>query len=206
MVSTEDALSEHAMPPASPVGRRIIIVGQTCAGKSTLAERLAALMGVPFVELDALFWKPGWVESEDDEFCAKISEATDRKAWVVAGGYHRQTTATIWPRAETIIWLDLPVHLTIWRILRRSWSRWRRQELLWGTNYERFWDQLKLWNREESLIAFTWTTRKQRHERYLAAMSDPQWAHVRFLRLRSPREIELFSKNLEANLAPSDPG
>ncbi len=201
-MTTEDALAANRQAAAA-LGRRIIVIGSSCAGKSTLAERLAASMGVPFVELDALFWKPGWVESEDDEFCAKISKAAAGEAWVVAGGYHRQTTATIWPRAETVIWLDLPLRVTVWRILRRSWARWRRHELLWGTNEERFWDQLKIWNREDSLIAFTVGTRHERHRRYLGAMSEPQWAHIRFIRLRSAAEIELFVKSLEATPAGS---
>lgn len=204
-VTAEDALSVST-PLASALGRRVIIVGASSSGKSTLGERLAELMAVPFVELDALFWKPGWVESEDEEFCAKASEATTGEGWVVAGGYHRQTTATIWPRAETVIWLDLPLRVTVWRILRRSWMRWRRHELLWGTNEEKFWEQLKLWSRNDSLIAFTVGTRHERHRRYLGAMSDPQWAHIRFIRLRTAAEVDLFAANVEAAFVAADRG
>jgi chloramphenicol 3-O-phosphotransferase len=65
-------------------GRRIIVVGPSCAGKTTLAERLAELLGVPFVELDALYWKPGWEESSDEEFVPRVMEATAGDGWVVA--------------------------------------------------------------------------------------------------------------------------
>lgn len=109
-----------------------------------------------------------------------------------------------WPRAETVIWLDLPLRVTVWRILRRSWVRWRRHELLWGTNEEKFWEQLKLWSREDSLIAFTVGTRHERHRRYLGAMSDPQWAHIRFIRLRTAAEVDLFAASVEAARAESD--
>jgi adenylate kinase family enzyme len=172
-----------------PVGRRIIIVGSSCAGKSTLGERLAGLLGVPFVELDALFWKPGWVNSDDDEFMARIAEETAGDGWVVAGNYHRQTTPLTWPRADTIIWLDMSRPVTTWRVLKRSWRRWRSNELLWGTNREKFWEQLKVWSPTESLIAYNWSTHHEKRARYLAAMRDPAYAHVRFHHLRTPREV-----------------
>src|SRR5688572_20144357 len=128
----------------SPIGRRIAIIGSTSSGKSTLGERLARLLGVPLVELDALNWKPGWVESTDEEFFPKIVEATSGDGWVVAGSYSR-TRELYWSRLETVIWLDLPLAVSVWRVLVRSWRRSRNRELLWGTNYERFWPQLKVW-------------------------------------------------------------
>ena len=47
--------------PASPIGRRVHVIGNAAAGKSTLAKRLAAALDAEFVELDALNWLPGWV-------------------------------------------------------------------------------------------------------------------------------------------------
>ena len=46
------------------IGRRIHVVGNSCSGKSSLGERLAAALQVPFVDLDALNWLPGWVGLE----------------------------------------------------------------------------------------------------------------------------------------------
>lgn len=204
MVTAEDAPSEDALPRTSALGRRVIVVGSSCAGKSTLGERLAVVMGVPFVELDALYWKPGWVAPPEEEFRRKVTAATVEDGWVVAGNYHREMSATIWPRAEIVIWLDLPLPLTISRILRRSWTRWRKHELLWGTNEEKFWAQLKLWSSEDSLIAYTLGSWRRSHRRYLDALSDPQWAHIRFVRLRSRAEAERFAKSLEATLAGTD--
>ncbi|MCL5946925.1 MAG: hypothetical protein M1298_02760, partial [Chloroflexi bacterium] len=40
---------------------RVAIVGITGVGKTSLAKRLAATLGVTHVELDALYWcLPGW--------------------------------------------------------------------------------------------------------------------------------------------------
>lgn len=174
----------------SPLGRRIVIVGSSCAGKSTLGERLAGVLGVPFVELDALYWKPNWQPSTDEELTSKLAAATERDGWVVAGAYHRVASNVIWPRAQTIIWLDLPLPLTLTRIVRRSWRRWRRREVLWGTNTEKFWSQFKLWDQKGSLISFSIRNHRRKRDRYVAAMSDPQWSHARFLRLRSQGEVK----------------
>jgi adenylate kinase family enzyme len=182
----------------SGIGQRVVIVGPSSSGKSTLGERLAALIGVPFVELDGLFWKPGWEESRDEEFQAKLQPALAGEQWVAAGNYFRHMWPTIWRRAETIIWLDLPFRVSAGRIVRRSWRRWRNNEVLWGTNKERFWSQLKLWSKKDSLITYTWQQRKVVDERYSGAMSDPRWAHVRFVRLRSAAEVEAFVLSIAA--------
>ena len=181
---------------AAGIGSRILIVGPSCSGKSTLGELLAGRIGVPFVELDALHWKPNWVGSTDEEFVPVLAEATKGDGWVVSGQYTRVSQLVTWPRADTAIWLDFSFPLVARRIVARSWRRWRSKEHLWGTNYERFWDQLKLWD-ETSLLTYTWKTRKRHAERYLEAMAEPKWAHLRWVRLRSPREVEQFVATLE---------
>lgn len=48
------------------IGRRVVIVGSTCAGKTTLAQRLATLLDVPATDLDELHWEPNWISAERD--------------------------------------------------------------------------------------------------------------------------------------------
>ena len=76
-------------------GRRVIVVGLSCSGKSTLGARLAEALDVPFVELDALYWKPNWTDSTAGEFREKILAATAGDDWVVAGSYSRHTEPII---------------------------------------------------------------------------------------------------------------
>jgi hypothetical protein len=179
----------------TPAGERLVVVGMTCSGKSTLAARLAAAIDAPFVELDALFWKPGWVEDEEG-FPAKVAAATAGDRWVVAGNYFGRTSAITWPRAETVVWVDLGMLRLLWRVLRRSWMRWRSRELLWETNTENFWTHLKLWSKD-SLLYFVLTGHGRLRTRYTSAMVDPQWAHIRFVRLCSPHDVEDFARAVE---------
>ena len=66
---------------------RINIVGIGCAGKTTLARALAARLGVPHVELDALFWGPRWTPVRDEVFRSRVRDALAPDAWVADGGY-----------------------------------------------------------------------------------------------------------------------
>jgi len=177
------------------IGRRIHVTGNSCSGKSTLGLWLAELLGVPFVELDALNWEPNWIglnATNPDELERRINTATEGDGWVVAGSYTQYSQRIFWPRLDAVIWLDLPVYQLIFRLLCRSWRRWRSRELLWGTNYEKFWPQLMVWKKEESLLWWIITQHRPKRLRMLAYAADTRWRHIRFIRLRSSAEIENF--------------
>ncbi|MBE0608554.1 MAG: adenylate kinase [Dehalococcoidia bacterium] len=186
-------------PSRPPIGRRIIVVGPSCSGKTTLGAEIARRIGGPFIELDALFWKPGWTAPSDEEFRARLIESHTGDTWVSAGNYLRHTRHLTWPRADTIIWLDFPLRLTTRRVLARSWRRWRSKELLWGTNRERFWDQLMLWSPNDSLIAYNVSRHRQNRRIFRRAMEDARAAGKCFLRLESPRTVERLLENLAAD-------
>ncbi len=184
------------------MGRRIIIVGPSCSGKSTLAETLGARLDMAVIELDALFWKPNWQESGEAEFRERLIEAHAADSWVSAGNYLRHTKDVTWPLADVVIWLDFPLWRTVPRILHRSWARWRARELLWGTNYERFWDQLKVWSPKDSLIAYTVSRRRRNQRAFRELHAESAAAGRTFLRLRSRGEVRLLLEHL----APGERG
>ena len=183
------------------LGTRIHVIGSSGSGKSTLAARLAKALDGRFVDLDALNWLPGWVglnETDPGKLEQRFREATCGPRWVTAGSYTAIAQRAFWPRLQTIIWLDLPVALSIWRMMRRSWHRSRTQELLWGTNVERFWPHLMLWREpEDSLLLYLITQHARKRRRFLAAMSDPHWSHIRFVRLVSRADVEAFAQAVE---------
>jgi adenylate kinase family enzyme len=105
--------------------KRIAIVGCSGGGKSTLARALGAKLGVPVVHLDALFWKPGWVESERDAFRAAVTEALAPEAWISDGNF--TSVADIrFALADTIVWLDQPTALCLWRAFWRAITQFGR--------------------------------------------------------------------------------
>jgi adenylate kinase family enzyme len=98
--------------------RRIVILGCSGAGKSTLARRLGERLGLPVIHLDALFWEPGWVEGDKARFREKVAQAVAGDGWVCEGGY-ASTYDLRFPLADTIVWLERPRWLCLWRVTTR---------------------------------------------------------------------------------------
>ena len=191
------------------IGERVQVMGNSGSGKSTLGERLAGALDAPFVELDALNWLPGWVglnQTDPEEFERRIRAATRGERWVAAGSYERFSRRVLWPRLDTVVWLDLPLRILVCRLLRRSWRRWRSGEMVWGTNQEKFWPQLRVWRKHDSLLGWLITQHARKRRNMTACMSDPRWAHIRFMRLTSPGAVEAFAASVERMHRPSDHG
>ena len=179
------------------VGKRIIVIGSSNAGKTTVAARLSQRLGVPYTDLDTLHWEPGWAEAELDAFRNRVRIATEPACWVLAGNYMVQQHDISWPRADTIVWLDLGLPTVLRRCVRRAWRRWRTQEVLSGARKrEIFWDHLMLWNSNKSLIAHILRTHHRRRREFAAMSRDPRWAHLTFIRLRSVEESDRWINSM----------
>ncbi|WP_273380987.1 hypothetical protein [Symbiobacterium thermophilum] len=84
-----------------------------------------------------------------------------------------------------MIWLDYPLGIILWRLLRRSVRRSVLGEELWNGNRESLWKHLLP---RDSLFYWVLTTHRRRRQRYEAMLQQPEYAHLRFIRFRSPRE------------------
>jgi adenylate kinase family enzyme len=100
--------------------QRVLIIGPCGAGKSTLAGELGARLQLPVFHMDQLNWKPGWVESSEDEIREKLTAITATERWLIDGTYGG-TLGERLERADTVVYLDYPISLCIKRLLRRIW-------------------------------------------------------------------------------------
>jgi len=173
---------------------RIVIVGTTSSGKSTLAKQLADKFGYDFIDLDALYWEPNWTEALFDIFRQRVEIATRSEKWIVAGNYHR-VRDIIWPKAEVVIWLDYSLSRIFWQLTRRTFSRWWNKEHLWGTNYENLWTHFKLWS-DESLFKWLFKTYWRRKREYPMLLALPEHQHLKSLHFKHPKETEIWLNNL----------
>jgi adenylate kinase family enzyme len=118
--------------------RRIVVFGTTGSGKSWLAERLAERHGLRLIELDRLYWGRDWQPAPLELFRHRVERETRDGDWIVVGNYG-QVRDIVWRAADTLIWLDLPFPLVMWRLLRRTIGRVLSRQELWGTgNRESF--------------------------------------------------------------------
>lgn len=101
--------------------KRILIIGPCGSGKSTLARELAPRMGLPLVHMDQFGWQAGWVETGKAELAARVADAVAQDEWLIEGNYGSVLAPRL-ERADTVIYLDFPIRLCLWRLARRIWS------------------------------------------------------------------------------------
>ncbi len=170
--------------------KRVNVVGSSGSGKTTFGRRLAEALGAPFIEMDALFWRPGWTQTPDEAFFPILRDALRGDTWVVDGNYTR-TVPIKWARADTVVWLDYGFARTLVQsVIRATRRAWRKNELWPGTGCRETFKESFL--SKDSIILWSVTNfgkNKRKYERYRA---DPRYAHIRFVRLRSPKEAEAF--------------
>ncbi len=114
-------------PAVSLAGcNRILIIGRTGSGKTTLARELSATLGVPHVELDSLYFGPNFSTVPLSVLRERTTTAISREQWVTDGN-KSAVRDLVWPRADTIIWLDYPLVVSLWRLGKRA--LWRTSVL-----------------------------------------------------------------------------
>jgi adenylate kinase family enzyme len=176
------------------IGPRVVVYGPSGSGKTTLARRIAASLGVPHIELDALFHdKPNWQDASREEFRAKIVAALEQNpdGWVFDGNYSVGRDLVL-PNADTAVVLRLPFVVVYPRLVWRTVSRMVTREKLWGVNHESFRmsflssDSILLWG------ITNWRRGSRRTERDLQAIPN----HARVITLRSPSSVGRFVAGL----------
>jgi adenylate kinase family enzyme len=160
-----------------------VVLGTTGSGKSTLAAGLAARIGAEHVDLDGLNHGPNWTPLPAEQFTARVAEIAAGPRWVFDGNYIDRTSATLWPQADLIVWLDLRLPVVLKRIVVRTVTRIVRRTELFNGNVER-WSALFGRN---SLLSWA-VTSQRRHRRELPGrLTELAAAGVAVVRLRSGR-------------------
>lgn len=164
--------------------RRINVIGTSGTGKTTFSRQLAEVLGVPCYEMDRMFWRPGWTASSDDDFFARVKEATSEETWVLDGNYNRSNPVK-WARVECVVWLDYSFARTFRQAVFRALKRAAFKEELWpGTgNRESF---RQSFFSKDSIILWTLKTYRSNRKRYRALMAESAGRTFDFVRIASP--------------------
>jgi adenylate kinase family enzyme len=168
------------------VSERVVVISSASGnGKTTLGRELAERLSVPFIELDALVHGPGWTETPDDALRARLEPLLAADGWVADGAYQHKLGDFVLDRADTVVWLDLPIRVWLPRLVRRTWRRVRTREVLWNGNTESFRDAF--WGRE-SLVVWAIRSHVRRRRDWPETL-----ARRNVIRLRTPAEVERFA-------------
>jgi adenylate kinase family enzyme len=167
---------------------RVVVVGTTCCGKTTFARRLAKALGVPHVELDALYWLPEWTPRQESEFRTLVRDALAGDRWVIDGNYGRLQDL-IFNRATTLIWLNYSFPCVLFRGLKRTINRVLTGEAVYAGNRESF---RRAFLSKDSILWWLVTTHHRRCRRYRLIFCGSTHGNLEKLEFRRPTASERY--------------
>jgi len=173
---------------------KIMVLGVSAGvGKSTFAKKLGNILKLNVCHLDTLFWKPGWVETPIHEFrMAQQQFIANNHQWIIEGNYSA-TYRTRANEADTIIYLELPLYVCLYRVIkRRLKNRGRtREDMGKGCPEKLDW----------KFIRFIVTTYHRRKRKMVHRLSEFQSMHPKnkVYVLKNKQEINMFLNNLSSS-------
>ena len=167
--------------------KRIVIIGTCGSGKTTLGNHLAENLDYPVTDLDDLYWLPNWTRRPIEEFVSLIEEAALTETWIICGNQSR-FRHLIWPKADTIIWLDLPLHTLLWRTFLRALRNIKTNKAFCNGNYESFPRFLS----RHSIIVWVLKSFLRHRRDYLAEMKNTE--HVKWIHAKSVKDMKFLKE------------
>jgi hypothetical protein len=133
-----------------------------------------------------LWWEPNWTEAGAELFQTRLQDVIAADSWVLDGNYFSVgAREVVWPRADTIVWLDHARWVTVPRVLRRTIVRGVRRTELWAGNRESLMSAF----RPDSIVRFAWREHPKYNRRYECLADNEEFAHLKWVRLRAPDEV-----------------
>jgi adenylate kinase family enzyme len=162
--------------------KRVLVIGTGGSGKSTVARRLAQRTALPLIHLDAHYWRPGWQPTPPGEWQAKVQQILRGQTWIIDGNYGGTLDLRL-AACDTVIFLDLPRIVCLWRVLKRQvrYLGRTRPELSPGCPERLNWE----------FLTWIWTYRSRRRGDILKRLSGLDQLK-RVVILRSSAEVEQF--------------
>ena len=165
--------------------RRVAVIASASGnGKTTVGRALADTLRVPFHELDALHHGPNWTEATAAELREKVEPIVRSDAWVVDGVYRNKLGDLVLEHADVVVWLDLPVHVWLRRLVWRTARRIATREELWNGNRE---ELRYVFQPANSVVLYALRHYRDRRRRYAVEL-----AHFPVVRLRTQTEVDAF--------------
>ncbi|MGY4645920.1 toxin [Cellulomonas sp. URHB0016] len=187
------------LPPALRTSdRRIRVVGNSGAGKTTFARALAGRLAVGHLELDAVFWAADWRKRDVEEARGLIRDFLSSPeavtGWVADGNWD-EPRAGLLDDADVLVWLDFPRRVVTSRVVRRSLQRVVLRRELWHGNRERGRNLLSR-DVHDNVVLYSWRAHHTMRSRNQALHDS---GRTRMVRLTSPREARAWLERTAAH-------
>ena len=171
--------------PLTARPRRVLVAGTSGSGKTTLADRIAAAIGAPHIEIDSLFHGPGW--SRLPSFEADVEAFSSQPDWVTEWQYP-SARPLLARRGDLMVWLDLPRATVMRQAIDRTVRRRLTRQRLWNDNVEApLW---RIFTDREHIVRWAWNTHDATADRVRSLVLErPEFPVVR---VKSHAEARLW--------------
>lgn len=174
--------------------KKVNVIGTSGSGKSTFSKALARRLNAPYIEMDRVYWLPRWQEPSDEVFFSALEQELGQSTWVLDGNYSSSTDIK-WAHVDLVVWLDYSLIRTVLQAFKRAVYRCVTRVELWGKegNVESF---RRTFFSKDSILLWTLQNHASNRKRYARLFDDPSYAHIKFVRLTSPKQAKRFLRQL----------
>jgi len=179
----EDAL------PILQKARRVLVIGCSGGGKSTLSRKLSEKLDLPYVSMDRdFYWLPGWVKRPKAQQRALIAASVAQDRWIMDGSGASSFDLRL-PRTDLVIWVRVPRRVCLWGLVWRVASSFGRVRPDMAPGCP---EQLP----DREFLSYIWNF-ERRVSPVITLMLDRHAPDMPVLTLRSRREIRELTVSLQ---------
>ena len=135
---------------------------------------------------DSIFWLPGWVEMEKDDFDERVRQELRKDQWIIDGNYNRTMPERL-QYCDTVIYLDFSRWACLYGIFKRLLTNIgkTRPDMGAGCKEKVDWEFVK----------WVWNFNKNKRERYYRMLNEAEG--IETIVLKNRRMVNRFLKKLE---------
>ena len=165
--------------------KRVLVIGPGGSGKSTFARRFGRMLGLEVKHLDRFYWRAGWTKPSNEDWITKVNELISGESWIIDGNFGG-TLAQRVERCDTIIFLDMPRTLCLWRVTKRrlTYRNRSRPDMAEGC-FEKL---------DREFISWVWNYSHRSRPKVVKLLNENQ-ARKKIVWLRSNSDVERFLKS-----------
>ncbi|HMQ60408.1 MAG TPA: hypothetical protein PKE06_07060 [Flavilitoribacter sp.] len=97
---------------------RIMVIGCSGAGKSSLSRELSRILGIELHHLDRYYWRAGWQEAPHAEWKQSHLDLISQPKWIIDGNYGSTMEMRL-THADTVVFLDYSRWICLYRAVKR---------------------------------------------------------------------------------------